>query len=241
MMREGAQDPEVRPMATDPRKRQKKLERRVAKRKEKKQLVIREQHVSIAERFTAAASAPVVDCRISDSLQDNGMGWVMLSRELPGGRVAVAIFLVDRYCLGVKDAFGEVLSRPEYTNKYLHKMASEAPSHSVPPADARRLLEDAVAYARRLGLHPHPDYFKAILLFGSIDPAQGSARYEFGKDGQPFFVAGPNDTPERCRQILGILNDTCGPGRFHYLLPLTGPDIERDLPGSPHLLGPYEE
>ena len=218
-------------MAADPRKHQKKLERRTAKRKEKKQLATREQNTPIAERLTEAVQFPVLDCRISNSLEENGIGWVLLSRELPGRQVAVAAFLVDRYCLGVKDAFGEVLSRPEYNNKYLRKVASEAASYSVPPADARKLLEDATAYARGLGLHPHPDYFKALPLFGSVNAAEGTARFEFGKDGKPFFFAGPNDTPERCRQILGVLNDSCGPGNYHYMLPVTGPDLERELPG----------
>jgi hypothetical protein len=218
-------------MAADPRKHQKKLERRTAKRKEKKQLVTREQNTPITERLTEATRFPVLDCRISNSLQDSGIGWVLLSRELPGRQVAVASFLVDRYCLGVKDAFGEVLSRPEYNNKYLRKAASEMASQSVSPADARKLIEDAVAYARGLGLHPHADYFKAILLFGSVNAAEGTDHFEFGKDGKPFFVAGPHDTPERCRQILGVLNESCGPGNYHYVLPLTGPDLERELPG----------
>ena len=32
---------------------------------------------------------------------DDGLGWVLLSRQLPGGSVAVAVFLVDRYCLSI--------------------------------------------------------------------------------------------------------------------------------------------
>ena len=225
-------------MATDPKKHQKKLERRAAKRKEKKQLVTREQHMPITERLTDAARFPVLDCRVSHSLQDSGIGWVLLSRELPGRHVAVACFLVDRYCLGVKDAFGEVLSRPEYNNKYLRKMLSEKASYSVSPADARKLLEEAVAYARGLGLHPHADYFKAIPLFGHINAADGTAHFEFGKDGKPLFIAGPHDTAERCRQILGILNESCGPGNFHYILPLTGP---ASRPGDMQLLIPNED
>lgn len=210
-------------MGSDQRKRQKKLERRAAKRKEKKQLQVREQNVSLAERLTAAVKCPVLHCRINDSFEDEGMGSLLLSRELPGGRVAAASFLVDRYCLGVKDAFGEVLSRAEYDAKYIRRMTSEMPVHSIPPADARKLLEEAVAYAHSLGLPPHADYPKALTLFGLIDPTESKATFEFGKDGKPLFIAGPHDTPERCRAIVGILTENCGPGNFHYVLPLGGP------------------
>jgi hypothetical protein len=221
-------------MGTDPRKRQKKLERRAAKRKQKKQSLVRAQDVGIGRRLTAAAKFPVLHCWISDTVQTEGIGWVVLSRELPGSRVAIAVFLVDRYCLGVKDAFGQVLDRSDYDRRFRRKMALDRPCHNIPPAEARKFVEAAVAYARGLGLPPHPDYAKAMLLFGDIDPAQSNAQFEFGKDGKPFFVSGPYDTPERCRQILATLTNTCGPGNFEYL-----------VMASPHqemrILGPDEE
>lgn len=209
-------------MPTDPRKRQKKQERRAAKRKQKRQFQTREQNLSLGERLRAATRYPVLDCGISESMTDSGIGWVILSRETPGGQVAVAVFLVDRYCLGVKDCFAELLGRSSYESKYARKFRSEMAMRPVPPAEARKFLHDAVAYARNIGLPPHPSYLKSVLLFGDIDPAECKTVFEFGKDGMPFFISGPNDTPERIGQILAILNSTCGPGRFHYLI--GGPD-----------------
>ncbi len=232
-------------MGSDPRKRQKKLERRAAKRKEKKHLLVREQSAGLPERLTAAARFPVLYCGIGESLEPEGIAWVLLSRELPNGQVAAASFLVDRYCLGVKNVFAEVLGRSAYNSKYVQRMRSDMALRSVAPAEARKLLEEAVAYARGLGLSPHPDYPKALLLFGDVNPAESDARFEFGKDGQPFFVAGPNDTPERCQQIMAILRDTCGPGRFHYLLPVPGGDFGKAIPsyfgpGKLRMIGPEE-
>jgi hypothetical protein len=234
-------------MGSDPRKRQKKLERRAAKRKQKKHLLERGQNVGIGQRLTAAAKFPVLHCWISDSVQTQGIGWVLLSRELPNSRVAAAVFLVDRYCLGVKDAFGEVLDRLDYDKKYRRKLTADMPARSVSPAEARKFLEAAVAYAHGLGLPPHPDYPKAMLLFGDVDPAESNAQFEFGKDGKPFFFAGPHDTPERCRRIMAILNNTCGPGNFDYLAAISpsqemhifGPD--EDIGGELEDLGEDEE
>jgi hypothetical protein len=232
-------------MPGDPRRRQKKLERRSAKRKEKKQVLGREQNAGLAERLTQATGFPVLDCWIGDSIEEQGIGWVVLSRQLPDGFVAVASFLVDPYCLGVKGAWAEVLARPSYDSKYTRKMHRDLPARTAPPAEARKLLEGAVAYARGLGLAPHPDYPKAMLLFGSVDPAESDAVFEFGKDGQPYFIAGPNDTPERCRKIMAILHDTCGPGRFHFLIPMATFPVDNPFPdvpgrGDPPLAGPDE-
>jgi hypothetical protein len=231
-------------MGSDPRRRQKKQERRNAKRKEKKHQLVRHQSAGLADRLADAARYPVLDCWITDSLEEQGLGQVLLSRELPNGSVAVACFLVDRFCLGVKDAFGEVLGRFSYDGKYRRRGADLSP-RSVPPADARKLLEQAVAYAHGIGLAPHPDYARALALFGPVQAADSQAEFEFGKDGQPFFIAGPHDTPQFCRQILAILTNTCGAGNFHYLLPLSGPEAAA-LPDAlrrvePPLLGHDEE
>ena len=40
------------------------------------------------------------------------------------------------------------------------------------------------------------------------------------KDGKPWFIAGPHDTPSRCRQVLGTLEKSCGSGRFEYIVPV---------------------
>src|ERR1700722_12170737 len=100
------------------------------------------------------------------------MGWVGLSRRFLDGDVAFAVFLVDAYCLGVKDAMSGVIERSEYDTRIAGRMRSEFGSQDVTPAAARKLVEGAVDYARKLGFAPHSDYQRAKLLFGAIDPAE---------------------------------------------------------------------
>ena len=98
-------------MATDPRKRQKQMERRAAKRKTKHHAIVREKSAGLSERLVAAENFPVVDSLAAVALWDQGLGWICLSREMPNGGVAYGIFLVDRYCLGVKNAMAGISSR----------------------------------------------------------------------------------------------------------------------------------
>jgi hypothetical protein len=210
---------------TDPRKRQKKQEHRAARRKAKLQERAREQHAGIAERLTAAAKYPVLHSWATNDVWTQGIGWVCLSRELPGGSVAFGVFLVDRYCLGVKNAFADVAGRFAYEDRIVGKLRSQFSVKDLSPAAARKLVEGSVAYAAALGLHPHADYHKARLIFGDVDPSECKEEFEFGKDGKPFFVAGPNDTPERCRLILHTLERACGPDGFEYLIPLMDPRV----------------
>ncbi len=225
-------------MATDPRKRQKKLERRNAKRKEHKHHLIRAQSGGLVEKLTAAANCPPLHCWVPDVLWREGLGSVLLSRLLPNGSVAVAVFLVDRYCLGVKNAMSAVISRSEYDSKFVRGLRIQYPARDVPLAYARKLVEDAVEYAEVLGFHPHADYHDAIVLFGDVDPGECAEEFEFGKAGRPYFFAGPHDTPERCRQILATLTKHCGIGGFDYTIPFGDPNtfLPKSIrPGHPRL------
>jgi hypothetical protein len=223
-------------MAADPRKRQKKLAKQAAKRKAKHHEMARARSAGLPERMAAAAGYPILDSLATTALWDQGLGWIVLSRELPDGGVAVAIFLVDRYCLGVKDAIARIASRYEYQNDILHKMRSKFTSRQITPATARRFVESAVEYARSIGFAPHPDYERAKLIFGDIDPAAATEQLEFGKDGMPLFIGGPNDDQARCRQILATLERTVGLGEggAEYIVPvapgpLIAPVTDEDL------------
>src|SRR5205823_985817 len=107
-------------MPADPRKRQKKQERRAAKRKSKHHELARAKGAGLAEQLSAADSYPVLDCLVTTDLWTEGLGWVCLSRELPHGGVAFGLFLVDRYCLGVKDALADIASRFTYESNIVH-------------------------------------------------------------------------------------------------------------------------
>jgi hypothetical protein len=210
-------------MAQDPRKRQKQKERKAAKRKEKRQALAREFVAGLGNQLSAATKYPILHSRFSDELWSDGMGSVLLSRELPDRSVVVSLFLVDRYCLGVKNAFAEVLSRSAYDDKYVQTRRPGSALQDVTPAAVRKFVESSVAYAAELGLQPHPDYHKAKLLFGDIDPSACQDEFEFGKDGKPFYVAGPHETSQRIRQIVYTLTHKFGPDGFHFLIPYGNP------------------
>jgi hypothetical protein len=207
-------------MAIDPRKRQKKLEKQKAKRKEKHQQLVRQKNVGLASQLREAASAPILHCWASGPIFEQGMGQIILSRKLPNGSIAAAVFLVDVYCLGIKNALTKIVSRNEY-NSTLRSPRMRTEEQQLEPATARKLIEEAVEYARSLGFSPHPDYQQAKILLGDIDPTESSEEFEFGDKGKPHFIAGPYDNPAKCKAILATLERTVGPGNYDYTLPVS--------------------
>jgi len=80
-------------------------------------------------------------------------------------------------------------------------------------------VEDVVKYALTLGFSPNQDYKMAARVFGGIDPKESTRKFEFGHQGKPFFIAGPNDSPEKVARICSQLARKCGEDGFHYLMP----------------------
>ena len=209
-------------MAIDVRKRQKKLERRKAKQKAERRELARRDSRSLAVRLQAASVYPILHCCVSADLWEQGIGYVLMSRQAPNGQVAFAAFLVDVYCLGVKDVMIGVDPMGQYRRDMYDRFSQCRPLIPWKPECARKFVEGAVKYALDLGLPPHADYRVAKLIFGEIQ-AETMQEYTFGKDGKPFFIAGPYDSPARCQQVLRTLERCCGPGGHNAVLSFVMP------------------
>lgn len=219
-------------MAADARKRQKQLERKSAKRKSKHQLVSKRENAGLVERLSMAAKFPIMHCCAIGDISENGITSILLSRRLPNGSVAFATFLVDAWCLGIKNAHAEVCSNYQYQCDIVPKTKEATP---MSPAAARKLVEDAAAYAAGIGFEPHADYRRAKAIFGDIDPTECQQEFQFGKDGKPFFFSGPHDDWARCRQIMSTLERTCGTGNYEVTLAVEPGSPLAELPPHPEL------
>ncbi len=207
-------------MVLDPRKRQKKLERRKAKDKQRKKALAIRNADDARSQLARYASAPVLHACYTDSLWQKGIAQVLLSRQLTNGSVAFAAFLVDVYCLGVKNAMSGVVTRQRYREEILFKLRREHEFVHRSPEWIRKLVEDSVEYAGRFGLTPHPDYFMAKEIFGDIDASACTEEFKFGQNGKPYYIAGPFESPARSQEIVRLLSEHCGDGRFDYVVHL---------------------
>ncbi len=126
---------------------------------------------------------------------------------------SVCGYLVDTWCLGVKDALGpRTMSRSEL-RRFVHTFfVPFGASVQAPIELARHLVWGGVDYARRLGFEPAPDFAPAS---GHLDPLTGPSAISFGRGGKPYYVHGPHDDAEA---ILAKLSASAGPDQFHYLV-----------------------
>lgn len=213
--------------------RQKKLEKKKAKRTEKKKAATRIANLGIAEKLQKAASAPILDCALysNDGPEPKDMTQLMFSRRLPSGEVAVAFWMIDMDLLGLKNGWGAVVGYGRY-KEFRDDLQQRYEHHPITPADARKLVEDAVAYARKYEFEPHADARKALPLLGDIDAGQSLRQYTFGRDGKPLYISGPNESTLRSQQIVEQLKRIAGPGGFHYVIGVSDLDDQFETLGD---------
>jgi hypothetical protein len=133
----------------------------------------------------------------------------------------VSVFLVDVWCLGIKDAFFRIM-RGRELEEHMSHMHGEYPLLPIDPSVARRLLHGAAAYAASFGLPPSENFSNAELIFGDTPLAEEG--FSFGKDGKPFYVSGPKDSPVRKRRIMEALSKHPGRENFDFLVDVAGLD-----------------
>jgi hypothetical protein len=217
-------------MASSESRRRKQLEKKKTKRAEKRHEIKVRNSSGLAEQLKRRITAPVYECLVASELESQGLGDVLISRRAPLGEVALGLFLVDRYCMGVKDCFGRICTGSEYRGFKENMTATGRVFRKIDPASARRVIEDAVAFASGFDIKPHPDFQAARQILGDIDSSQATQTFEMGRGGKPFFISGPYQSPAECRTIVAKLTDKCGPDGFDFISHAAPSDFI--MPGS---------
>ncbi|GAB4323097.1 MAG: hypothetical protein OHK0047_06860 [Leptolyngbyaceae cyanobacterium] len=141
-----------------------------------------------------------------------GIAVVTVARKAGFNRLDVCTYLVDIWCLGVKDvAFPRVIDLSTYKDfvDFAYQAFPDG-SQEIPLQLAQAIVLGSVDYAARLGFQPHRDFEQARALLGEWD---GQPVLNFGRDGKPYYMSGPYDDPLK---VLRTLRETVGEGNFNY-------------------------
>jgi hypothetical protein len=144
-----------------------------------------------------------------------GVACVVVARRHRPPRVSVCGYLLDVYCLGVKNALGPQIMNERDLPAFLRRFFTPFDEVSAPLAAplelARHLVCGAVDYAAKLGFEPAPDF---EFVAGHLGSWQETSAITFGCHGVPFYVAGPFDDPAR---VVRALTSSVGEGNFHCI------------------------
>ncbi len=101
---------------------------------------------------------------------------------------------------------------------FLDTMAISSPLTPVDPAYARKLLRDLAAWAKTIGFEPHPDFATVEHVLGDVNSDDSDVVFQFGRDGKPFYIPGPFDSPSLTRLRLEHLRKRFGDQGFDFVV-----------------------
>ena len=172
--------------------------KRARKAQRRKQVVAQKRRAealeaSLPARVLRAAHAPIQHCFLTESVFDVGMGTLVLARGATPHHIALCSFLIDVFCLGIKDVMFESVES-EVFEMYMDATDAGSPMVSVDPSYARKLMRDLAAWSQSIGFAPHRDFAAVERIFGDTSTDASDAVFRFGRDGKPMYIPGPNDT-----------------------------------------------
>lgn len=146
---------------------------------------------------------------------ERGLGIVLVSRQIPHRfqRYEVATYLVDYWCLGVKDAIPpRKLNQEKLDNFIEHCYENFVDYREISLEQAQGIVYGAVNYADSLGLSPHKDFEKGRKFLGEWS---GKPELTFGREGKPYYFSGPYDNSQK---IIKTLEEKVGRDNFDFTI-----------------------
>ena len=159
-----------------------------------------------------------MDQSVTADFSSDGLVTVTVARREPQGMLKVCEYLLDVFCLGVKNTTGPVVITADGLDNLLAQFYQSYPDGylAIPGDLAVELVRGALDYADGLGFTPAAgsDWRSTR---GHLDERPESPRIQFGRDGKPFYVNGPYDNAD---QVVKTLSQTVGKDGFDYAMGL---------------------
>lgn len=139
-----------------------------------------------------------------DAVADTpGLAAVLVARSAGRDTVSACGFLVDLYCLGVKDVIGPRILNDQQHAQFTRTFFAGYPQPPIaaPLELAQQLVFGAARYARSLGFDPAVG-FDAVR--GHLGEWSGARAVTFGHHGRPEYIQGPYDNATHVQGRLRV-------------------------------------
>ena len=175
--------------------RQRKVERRRLKRKDK----LRRGCITALQRRQRLGSDvhPIHACTANRSWQDDAKASIFLARNVGNGRVTMAAFLVDTWAMGLKDAWGRIDIPTGDFDDMVSRYDEQIDVAPINIGTVRHLVYGGIELARRLGFRLPRRYERWTAILGPLPPGKSPDMSLFLDDGKINLCCSMRDLQER--------------------------------------------
>lgn len=160
-------------------------------------------------------SYPIHECLINPNWKEIGHARITISRKMSNNNLAFGVYLIDLFCLGLKDTLCNTdFHQLKYETELKAQEYFDSPAVECDLNLAHSIIYGSIRYAKKLGFLPQKDFKLSQFL---LEPEQNiKLRHDiqFGCEGRPLYIRGPYDDMER---IVRTLEKTVGDGNFSVL------------------------
>ncbi len=174
-----------------------------------------------------ALSLPIYECWINEDWEDSGVASIVIARRHTNENITFCLYLVDLFCLGVKDSFFRFnISETEF-RKFIEKLEEKMEMEIVEYVLVHNIILSGIEYAEEFGFKPCKDFSSVTqyMLEEDTDDIE-LIEIECGKDGKPLFIQGPFENAAKANKILKQLEKTAGTGNYDFIR--EGDELEDD-------------
>lgn len=179
--------------------------------------------LSDRELILRASQLPVAtECLINTGWQEQGLAQILVIRHLLNRRFIAGVYLVDIFCLGLKDSFIRLRLNDKDVNSLREKFG--VPLEEIPYEDVRSIIFGAIDYAKGLGFDAKDDGTLDQCLEFVERGRPFEKKFTFGQDGKPLYINGPKDDVS---SIMKTLEPFLAAKRADYLIGLNESSKDR--------------
>ena len=162
-------------------------------------------------------------CYVTNDIDRAKMGHVIVTRRHTGGRISMAVYLVDMACLGVKDSFYRLRMEDYEFDDFLGDRRDMFRECSYEEAHNR--VWGSVAYAEEAGIAPDKSFGLTQYMLEEDTDDVPLIAYEYGKDGKHFLTCRSELEASR---YLPLMRKNLGEGNYHYIIGIGDPGFGDD-------------
>lgn len=170
-----------------------------------------------------ARQLPIDKCYINGDWKEKGLAQIVVTRKKANGNYVVGVYLVDTFCMGVKDTFCRHDMSDDEILQMNDKISGGVGLEEIPYIEAHNLIYGGIAFAEDADIPPHKDFTLSKYVLEEDTDDIPLIEYEYGRDGKYFLVVGPNS---RDKLYLERLHKKFG-NDFDYIYDIPGVDAEK--------------
>lgn len=164
-----------------------------------------------------ARNLPLAQCYISETWESAGKANIIVSRAHKNGNFTAGFYLIDLKCLGVKNTLYLFNVQESMLDEIINQDGDEV----LIPCDyhlAHHIIFGAKKFAESYGLQPHKSWTITKNILEKDDESIPFVDIEFGENGMPHYISGPDDDIPYISRVINTLKKTAGEGNYQITI-----------------------